>query len=278
MRLCAGRRYDPAMISRLPGLSLPERVWNTARRWAVAWWRILYLGAVVLVLVLSPSSYGRGTRRALARHMYLDTAPVLLGFTALVALITLVLTRIVVVTALSYGLSRYALEMVIRVLVLELIPLTAALFVAMRCTIPNGTQMTRLRQQGRLAALRAQGIDPVRVELLPRVVAGVFASVTLAALSCVVALVLAYLGVYGFNLAGLPGYTRMFGQVFAPAVTLVFVLKTVFFSLAVALIPMAAGLYDSGQRSEPDSELGGLARMFAVLLLIEVASLMGNYY
>ena len=34
------------MISRLPGLSLPERVWNTARRWAVAWWRILYLGAV----------------------------------------------------------------------------------------------------------------------------------------------------------------------------------------------------------------------------------------
>ena len=56
------------MISRLPGLSLPERVWNTARRWAVAWWRILYLGAVVLVLVLSPSSYGKGTRQALARH------------------------------------------------------------------------------------------------------------------------------------------------------------------------------------------------------------------
>jgi phospholipid/cholesterol/gamma-HCH transport system permease protein len=55
----------------------------------------------------------------------------------------------------------------------------------------------------------------------------------------------------------------------------------VFFSLAVALIPMAAGLYESGdarQALQPDSELGGLARMFAVLLLIEVASLMGNYY
>jgi phospholipid/cholesterol/gamma-HCH transport system permease protein len=61
----------------------------------------------------------------------------------------------------------------------------------------------------------------------------------------------------------------------------VFALKTVFFSLAVALIPMAAGLYESGdarQALQPDSELGGLARMFAVLLLIEVASLMGNYY
>ena len=271
-------RYDPPMISRLPGLSLPERLWNTARRWAVAWWRILYLGAVVLVLVLSPSSYGKGTRRALARHLYLDTAPVLLGFTVLAALISLVLTRIVVVTALSYGLSRYALEMVIRVLVLELIPLTAALFVAMRCTIPNGSQLAHLRLTGRFEALRRQGSDPVRIELLPRVIAGVFACVTLAALSCVVALVLAYLGVYGFNLAGLPSYTRMFGQVFAPAVTLVFVIKTLLFSLAVALIPMAAGLYDTGERAQPDSELGGLARMFAVLLLIEVGSLVGNYY
>ena len=67
------------MISRLPGLSLPERAWGVVRRWALAWWRILYLGAVVCVLVLSPSSYGKVTRRALARHLYLDTAPVLLG-------------------------------------------------------------------------------------------------------------------------------------------------------------------------------------------------------
>ena len=59
---------------------------------------------------------------------------------------------------------------------------------------------------------------------------------------------------------------------------MVFALKTLFFSLAVALIPMAAGLYDTGDRTQPDSELGGLARMFAVLLLIEVISLMGNYY
>ena len=266
------------MISRLPGLSLPERAWGVVRRWALAWWRILYLGAVVCVLVLSPSSYGKVTRRALARHLYLDTAPVLLGFTVLAALISLVLTRIVVVTAISYGLSRYALEMVIRVLVLELIPLTAALFVAMRCTIPNGTQLALLRQSGHLARLSHAGADPIRVELLPRAVAGVFACITLAALSCVVALVLAYLSVYGFNLAGLPSYTRMFGHVFAPAVTLVFVIKTVLFSLAVALIPMAAGLYDTGERTQPDSELGGLARMFAVLLLIEIGSLVGNYY
>lgn len=266
------------MIGSLHPDILPRRLWVLARRWAVAWWRIIYLGAVVLVLMLSPSSYGRGTRWRLARQMYQDTAPILLGFTVLAALISLVITRIMVVTALSYGLSRYALEMVIRVLVLELIPLTAALFVAMRTTIPSGAQLAQMRLSGHLDALRRHGADPVRMELLPRVVAGVYASITLAALSCVVALVMAYLGVYGLNTAGLPGYTRMFGHVFAPQITMVFAFKTVLFSLTVALIPMASGLYGSGDARQPDSELGGLARMFAVLLLIEVVSLMGNYY
>jgi phospholipid/cholesterol/gamma-HCH transport system permease protein len=267
------------MIASLVDLSWPERLGRTALRWAQAWWRIVYLGAVVLVLVLSPSSYGRGTRARLVSHMYLNTAPILLGFTALAALICLVITRIVVVTALSYGLSRYALEMVVRVLVLELIPLTAALFVALRCTIPNGVQLAFMRESGHLDALRRQGADPVRVELLPRVVAGAYAGITLAALSCVVALVMAYLGVYGFSLAGLPAYTRMFGQVFSPGITLVFVLKTLFSSLAVALIPTASALHaPEGGGARAGSELGGLARMFAVLLLIEIASLMGNYY
>ena len=256
----------------------PARLWRLAQRRALGWARIVYLGAVVLVLLLSPSTYRGAARTRLAHHMVRATLPVLPGFTALAALVSLSITRIVVVTAQSYGLSRYALEMVVRVLVLELIPLTAALFVALRCSIPQGLELARLRAAGHLDRLRRQGADPVRMELLPRVLAGAYAGITLAALSCVVALAMAYLGVYGASLAGLPGYTRMFGQVFTPVVTLVFALKTVFFSLAVALIPMTAGMYDTGEATQPDSELGGLARMFAVLLLIEVLSLVGNYY
>jgi phospholipid/cholesterol/gamma-HCH transport system permease protein len=101
----------------------------------------------------------------------------------------------------------------------------------------------------------------------------------LAALSCVVAMALAYFAVYGWTGAGLPAYTRMFGHVFNPAVTLVFVLKTLFFSLAVALIPMASAMEEEeGDASRESAALQGLVRMFAVLLLIEAASLVGNYY
>jgi len=248
-------------------------------RWLIGWWRIIFFGATILVLALSPSSYQRETRHAVMRHVYVDTAPVLGWFTGLCALLALVITRIVVVTALSYGLSRYAVEMVIRVLVLELIPLTAALFIALRCTIPNGAALAEMRRLGQFDAMQRQGIDPVTAQVLPRVLAGIYATVTLAALSCVVATVLAYVGVYGATPAGLPAYTHVFGHVFNGAVSLIFVLKTLFFSLAVSIIPMASGLYDvEGDGSRESAALQGLVRMFAILLLLEAASLAVNYY
>ena len=256
-----------------------SRINHTAQHWLAEWWRLVHLGAVILLLVLSPSSYERSNRQVLARHVYDNTAPILMGFTVLCALVSLVLTRIVMTTALSYGLSQYALQVVIRVLVLELIPLTAALFVALRCTIPDGAELAHLQARGALEALRRQGIDPIHREVLPRVVAGIFSTVTLAALSCVVALVVAYLAVYGFGLPGFAGYTRLFGQVFTPAVSLIFVMKTILFSLAVSLIPMASAFYGMPESSTRSSaEMRGLVRMFAVILLIEVLSLVGNYY
>ena len=256
-----------------------EHAGGAPLRWLAGWWRIVFFGASLLVLAITPSSYARKTRVALLHHLYVDTAPILWWFTTLCALLTLVITRIVVVTALSYGLSQYALEMVIRVLVLELIPLTAALFVALRCTIPNGAALAEMRRSGRFDALLRAGEDPVVTQALPRALAGIYATVTLAALSCIVALVLAYFAVYGFTAAGLPAYTRVFGRVFNPAVSLVFVLKTFFFSVAVSIIPMASGLYDvEGGGSRESAALQGLVRMFAVLLLLEAASLAGNYY
>lgn len=271
--------YHPAMTSTSSWPDLIARANRVILGWLHAWWRMVHLGAVILVLTLSPSSYQRENRFVLARHIYMNTAPILMGFTVLCALISLVLTRIVTTTALSYGLSQYALQVVIRVLVLELIPLTAALFVAMRCTIPDGAELAELQASGALEQLRDEGIDPVRREVLPRVASGIISTVTLAALSCVVALVVAYLAVYGFRVSGIAGYTRQFGQVFNPAVSIIFVMKTLFFSLAVSLIPMASALYGMGEsNTRTSAEMRGLVRMFAVILLIEILSLVGNYY
>jgi phospholipid/cholesterol/gamma-HCH transport system permease protein len=254
---------------------------RSGARWSVSWWHVVHSGALVLVLALSPSTYVGSVRAALARHVWLGTAPMLPWFALLSALASVVIIRIVVVTAVSYGLTQYALEMVVRVLVLELIPLTAALFVALRATVPAGGELSAMHASGALHAQEQAGADPLRHELLPRVVAGMFAVLLLAAVSCVLAMVLAYFAVYGFSVGGLGGFTRVLGQIFNPGVTLIFALKTLFFGLAVALIPVAAFLRGPQSAVAPGArssrELDSVVRLFAAILVIEIVSLVGNY-
>lgn len=266
-------------MSRMSPVTSPQTWPGAVRRWLAASWRRLHTGALVLALALSPSSYRSGHRAGLARHVYLGTAPLLPWFTVLVAVASLVVIRIVVVTAGSYGLSQYALEMVVRVLVLELIPLTAALFVAVRATLPGGVELLAMRLRGEFDTLRQRGLDPLVTEVVPRVLAGMFAVVALAAVSCVISLVLAYLVVHGVTLSAFASYTRKVGHVFNPAVSLIFVLKTGALSMAVSLIPAVSSLFDPPPRkAQALPELQGLVRMFLLILLIEVASLVGNYY
>jgi len=271
--------YDPLMSAATPNQATLAELARAMRRWLAGWWGIVRLGALLLEMALSPSTYSGENWRALARHIVQDTAPLLAWFTVLTTLISLIVIRIVMVTAVSYGLTQYALEMVVRVLVLELIPLTAALFAALRCTIPNAAEVAALRTLGRRDALAREGTDPMRREVLPRVASGVFSALMLAAVSCAVTLVVAYLSVYGPVTTGLAAYTRTVGHVFNPAVSLILGLKIVFLGVAVALVPMASVLDDApASRRRASAELSGLVRMFLVILLIEAASLVGNYY
>lgn len=286
---------------------LDSAAWGRAfLRGATSWWHMIHLGAIVLVLALSPSTYNRANRANTSRHIYASTWQVLPWFTAMAALFSLVLIRIVVVTALSYGLSQYALQMVVRVLVLELIPLSAALFVALRAGMtfnantnaqrPNEDFTARpelgLSRAGRtveerrpdqperklnLRQFESIGLSRLRADVVPRVMAGAFSVLTLAMINSVIVLVLAYLTVYGLSPWGLPGYTRTVGQVFDLSVALGFALKTIFFSLAVAVVPMASSLETARDQASPNGVQPGAVRLFLVLLLIEAASLAVKY-
>ena len=257
--------------------SRPSQWGGVFGRWAAGWWRMLLLGAIALVLACSPSTYTRAHRIATARQIYRSAWQVLPWFTALSALVALVIIRIVLVTALSYGLSRFALEMVVRVLVLELIPLSAALFVALRAGLAFNP-----------AELDVPAIDPGepaaapwqrRRDLVAEVTGNAFAVLTLALVSSVLVLVLAYLNVYGLSPWGLDDYTRTVGRVFEPTVSIGFALKTVMFGLAVAVIPAAAILerqrFGTGARATMQP---GAVRLLFVLLMIEAASLAVKYF
>jgi phospholipid/cholesterol/gamma-HCH transport system permease protein len=255
------------------------RQWDAAiRRELASWWYMALFGASALVIALSPSSHGRAGVAAIAGHIYTSTWRVLPWFTIATTLFSLVLIRIVLVTALSYGLSQYALEMMVRVLVLELIPLGAALFVALRAGLA-------FNAGANLPVVRAeQRNEPVNFHhgVVPEVIASAFSVLSLAMVSSAIVLVLAYLNVYGVSPWGLMDYTRTVGRIFDPVVTAGFALKTILFGLAVAVIPMAAMLelsrQESGKRPSASSTVQpGAMRLFFVLLLIEAGSLAVKY-
>jgi phospholipid/cholesterol/gamma-HCH transport system permease protein len=270
--------YHGPMQPSLPTVSLLALAVRLPWQWAVRLASLAWRAACLGVLMISPASYRAPYGNAIASRLVVDTLPLLAGYAAFSALLSLVITRIVVTTAVTYGLTQYAMEVVIRMLVLEIIPLAAALLVALRVAMPNSADVSRARRRGELEPWRARGVDPLGMVVMPRVVSGMFSSVLLAVMSSVITLVVAYLTVYGFSLAGLPTYVWMFGKVFTPAVTVVFFLKTLLFSLAVALLPMASALDDDpNNRSRTVAELQAIVRLLVTLLMIEVASLASNY-
>lgn len=254
------------------------RAWQRLRAGVQGWAQLLGLGAVLGVLALSPAAWRQAGRGALARHSVAAALPMLAGFSIASALVCLVVIRIVLVTAHSYGLSQLALEMVVRVLVLELIPLAVALAGAVQATLPMAEALRRERKTGAFEAVVASGRDPLAVLVLPRLVAGMFALLLLALASCVLTLVLAYLLAHGFSGGGLASYTRTVGRVFSPAVALVFGVKLLALSLAVAWIPLGTVLQQPlGVRTRASAEMRALVRLLLVALGIEALALVGSY-
>ncbi|MEY2994127.1 MAG: hypothetical protein RL357_1062 [Pseudomonadota bacterium] len=235
--------------------------------WGVQTASVVFWGAQMVVLALSPSTYAGQRKRHILAHIYLSTVPVLPWFLALSALMSLVIVRIVWTTALSYGLSSYALEVLTRTLVLELIPLIAALFVALRVTMPGSQTAAQLAQ-------RFQG--PLLWLLLPRAVAGVVAVFALAVLSACVAMLISYLTVFGLSPWGFGAFTGMVAEVFAPDVVVILMVKTLLFALAVSVVPLGAAVMNPSAQLKV-AELRAFARLFSALLLIEALSLVGSY-
>src|SRR5512134_1048015 len=104
---------------------------------ARSWQRLFRFGGVATVAALSPSSYGAGARAIAVRQIYLTAWKVLPGYLAFSALLSVVIIEIVrnseivrsAADALGQTRVETALELVLRMLVLELIPLLTALFV-----------------------------------------------------------------------------------------------------------------------------------------------------
>ncbi|MCO5105574.1 MAG: ABC transporter permease [Burkholderiaceae bacterium] len=238
------------------------------------WLRAIHFGAVAVVTALSPSTYHRDARRVAARQIHFSAWRALPGFTVACAVLSFLLIRIVVGTAREFGLAPYALELTVRVLVLEIIPLLAALFVALRSGAAISTEVTLMHVRGEFEQLARAGRDPLGGELVPRVIGSLVAVMLLSYLSGVVALVLAYVELYGLSPWAVAGFVRVTGHVFAPAVVAGFVFKSILFGVAVGAAPIGAALGIRRDASQaPLAVRRGMVRLGIALVAIEIVFL-----
>lgn len=247
--------------------------------WLRGWQRLIRFTAQATVEALSPSTYNTATRSVVQKQIYFTAWQILPGFTLFSAILSFVLIQIVVDTARNYGFAQHALEASVRILVMEILPLLTALFVGLRSGAAINTEVALMIVHNEMKAIEEAGVDPMRFEFIPRVIGGVISVLALTAMASALALLLAYVAVYGLQYWNLHEFNRVMSNIFdLPAIILLWT-KVLAFGLAVTVIPISEGLAAPPGKLffVPISVLRGMVRLFFVLMLLEVISLALKY-
>lgn len=245
-----------------------------------AWVALVRFGGAALRDAVSPSTYNSATREVVARQIYFTAWQILPWFTGFIALLSLVVTQILVDAARGLGIFQYVFQFSLRALVLDIVPLLTVFFVALRTGAAMATEVALMRIRNELGTMERMGIDPMRLELVPRVIAGTVSLLALTSAAVAVSLLCAHLVVTGFE----PWATHdaelrhVVAEVVSPTAMVALWVKVLAFGLAVTIIPIAESL-NAPQRMfhAPIAVLNGMVRLFFVLMLIEVSVLAVQY-
>lgn len=213
------------------------------------------------------------------RQVYYTAWQILPGYVLVAALASLLLIEVVEASARKYGVERFSLELVLSVLVLELVPLMTALFVALRSGAAIGAEIALLTVRGELEDREEAGASPLHGELVPRIAGAALGVASLTTIGCVVTVWLAYATFYGFTSAGIAEFSRIVVDVFDGPELALFAAKCLLFGLSVAIVPAAAALEAERDvlQSLPAVVLAGLLKLFLAIALIEAATLVVKY-
>lgn len=228
--------------------------------------------------LLHPSTWNRATYDVVLKQVYFTAVQILPLFLGFALLISWLIVNIILNTARQYDLTEFATEMAIRVLILELLPFLTVLLIALRSGSAINTEVALMRVHKELDALEHCQVSPMQFEFLPRLIGGIISMLTLAGLSALSALVLTYVSIYGFNIAGLDFFNQTVAKIFTPFIVVGFLVKSVLFGLVVTLIPIITGLETPRKLFlVPVSALRGMMRVFFAIVAIEGASLALQY-
>jgi phospholipid/cholesterol/gamma-HCH transport system permease protein len=259
-------------------LSFLESIGAKVAGWFAVGYGMFAFLVQALVLVAHPTTWNRATFDVVVKQIYFTAVQILYVFLGYTLVISWLMITIILSTARDFGLTEFATEMTIRVLVLELLPFLTALFVALRSGSAINTEVALMQVNNELDALAHCQVPPMQFEFMPRLIGGVISVISLTLLAGLLALLLAYASIYGAQTAGMEPFTNTMAKIFDFRIVAGLTLKCTLFGLAVTLIPVTAGLETPKKLfMVPVSVLRGMMRVFFAIVFIEVVSLAIKY-
>ncbi len=206
--------------------------------------RFCALACRMMRVVVQGAPQGRLMVRRIVTEQIYFTAVQALVVIVPVALLTgsMILMQVAKVSV-QYNFSRTAILLIIR----ELGPIVTALVVILRTATAVTIEIGYMRVLGELEAIELNGIDPMRVICVPRLVGLTTALVCLFVVFDVVAIAGGYIAVWMLTRIPLANFLDQIIKSLAPTDLMVGFIKAVFFGLAITATCLLRG-FEVGKR------------------------------
>src|SRR4030065_1383965 len=122
--------------------------------------------------LIERTTWSRATFDVVVKQVYFTAVQILHVFMGYVLVISWLIITIILSTARDFGLTAFASEMTIRVLVLELLPFLTALLIALRSGSAINTEVALMQVNNELDALAHCKVPPMQFGFLPRLIGG----------------------------------------------------------------------------------------------------------
>lgn len=257
----------------------------TLDRAGIAMLAALHEGAFVvrfayaaLAAAMSPSIYRVAIRGITRRQICYTAIDVLPWFVAVGAAFLWVLMAVLLGFARAQGFGQLGLELILRVVPLEVIPFGTALFVALRSGAAISAEIAMRRSRREFERLEADGGDAMRDVFIPRIVACGFSVAALTSIANALSFLLAYVAMFGLAPDGFDEFTLAVGHVFTLPMVVGLVVKCALFGILVAVVPIASAIaMRPGEDQVPAAVMRCLVRLFVSIGLLQALSLVSKY-
>jgi phospholipid/cholesterol/gamma-HCH transport system permease protein len=235
--------------------------------------------AKVISRMFIPRTYNSAMRMVLINQIYFTSVQILPVFILISIVLGSLLIGIAFQLLKQLSLTDDLGNVLMGLTVTELSPLFTVLFITLRSSSAINAEMAVMKVDGEIKTLETFRIDVINYLLIPRIINGI---VSLVLLNGLFSIVLLFSGILFSRLIfGIS--TDIYSNILLNSANfsdiVILLIKCAVFGFCITLIPIRSGLSASKEHTSiPISVSGGMVKVFAVVIIIEVMSLVTKLF